>query len=63
MNSYYLDSSCGEFCGYWGKSLTSLQMKAGKGYNGWDFDTIWDIDEGTSYPWLGEIEQVPHPGL
>jgi len=38
-------------------------MRNKENYINWDFDTIWDIDEGTSYPWLGEIEQVPHPGL
>ena len=29
---------------------------------GWDFDTVWAIDEGSSTPYLRNNEQLPHPG-
>lgn len=29
---------------------------------GWDFDSVWAIDEGSSTPYLRNNEQVPHPG-
>ena len=37
-------------CGATGK--TTAQMKAGATFTNWDFDNIWDIDEGISYPFL-----------
>ena len=27
----------------------------------WDFNNVWDIDEGTSTPYLKNNEQIPHP--
>ncbi len=33
-------------------ALTTEQMKQKASFVGWDFETIWDIDEGVSYPFL-----------
>jgi hypothetical protein len=44
--------------------VTSAMIKSTNSvpiYEGWDFDTIWNIDEGTSYPYLRNNEQIPHP--
>jgi hypothetical protein len=32
--------------------LTTEQMKDPNNFTDWDFDTIWDINEGTTYPYL-----------
>ncbi len=64
-NSYWdtetsgLDTSKGG-TGY----VTSAMIKSTNSvpiYEGWDFDTIWNIDEGSSYPYLRNNEQLPHP--
>jgi hypothetical protein len=44
--------------------VTSAMIKSTNSvpiYEGWDFDTIWNIDTGTSYPYLRNNEQIPHP--
>ncbi|MFZ7132602.1 MAG: S-layer homology domain-containing protein [Eubacteriales bacterium] len=44
--------------------VTSAMIKSTNSvpiYEGWDFDTIWNIDTGTSYPYLRNNEQQPHP--
>ncbi|KUK72834.1 MAG: S-layer domain protein [Clostridiales bacterium 38_11] len=65
QNSYWdkttsgLDTSAGG-TGY----VTSAMIKSTNSvpiYEGWDFDTIWNIDTGTSYPYLRNNEQTPHP--
>ncbi|WP_409226792.1 GLUG motif-containing protein [Gudongella sp. SC589] len=35
-----------------GMGYTSLQMTDSSNFGGWDFVTVWDIDEGISYPYL-----------
>jgi len=37
---------------YGGISMTTPQMMSAATYKGWDFDDVWQIDEGNSYPWL-----------
>lgn len=44
-----------------GKSTASLSRKAG--YPGWDFETVWDISEGKSYPYLRGMEKPDMPAL
>jgi len=41
--------------------LTTEEMKSIDTYAGWDFSSIWAIDEGISYPYLRNNKQVPHP--
>ena len=49
-----------------GRHLTSLphfghrsgaQMKQQATYEGWDFDTVWDLGEGVTYPYLSGVGQ------
>jgi hypothetical protein len=42
---------------------TTVEMKDSAHFNKWDFNTVWDIDEGVSYPYLQPNEQIPHPGI
>ena len=46
MDNSELSTSAG------GVGKTTAQMKAQTTFTGWDFDTIWDIEEGVSYPTL-----------
>ena len=41
--------------------LTTAQMKQQASFTGWDFSTVWNIDQGTSFPYLRANEQNPHP--
>jgi len=41
--------------GGFGSGLTSAAMKNSSSYTGWNFTTVWDIAEGSSYPYLREI--------
>jgi hypothetical protein len=36
-------------------------MKQQSSFTSWDFSTVWNIDEGISYPYLLSVEQNPHP--
>lgn len=42
--------------------LTDSQMKNSDSFNKWDFETVWAIDEGNSYPYLIDNPQDPLPG-
>jgi filamentous hemagglutinin family protein len=46
-----------------GTGLTTAQMKQQANFTGWDFGATWNIDAGSSYPYLRANEQIPHPGL
>jgi hypothetical protein len=52
-------SSQSESAGGVGK--TTAEMKQQATFEDWDFSSIWGIDEGESYPYLRNNEQVPHP--
>jgi type II secretion system protein G len=59
-NSYYNSETTGQSGR--GTPLTTADMKDSARFSKWDFDTVWDIDEGVSYPYLQTNEQIPHPG-
>ncbi|MBN2165646.1 MAG: T9SS type A sorting domain-containing protein [Marinilabiliaceae bacterium] len=40
-------------------SLSTEQMKQQASFNNWDFDAIWQINEGISYPYLKSINNRP----
>lgn len=40
----------------YGMALTTSQMKKRASYQDWDFDKVWKIDEGKSYPKLRVLE-------
>lgn len=39
--------------------LTSAAMRQRNSFVGWDFDNIWTIDEGKSYPTLRRVPRLP----
>jgi len=41
--------------------LTTVAMIRRASFGGWDFGTVWAIEEGRSYPYLRASAQVPHP--
>ncbi len=41
--------------------FTTAQMKQQASFTGWDFSTVWNIDEGASFPYLRANTQNPHP--
>jgi hypothetical protein len=41
--------------------LTDSQMKNSDSFDGWDFETVWDIQEGVTYPYLRSNTQNPLP--
>jgi prepilin-type N-terminal cleavage/methylation domain-containing protein len=59
-NSYYNLETTGQSGR--GTPLTTEEMKDSARFSKWDFDTVWGIDEGVSYPYLQTNEQIPHPG-
>jgi filamentous hemagglutinin family protein len=46
-----------------GTGLTSAQMRQQASFTGWDFTSIWNIDADSSYAYLHNPEQTPHPGV
>lgn len=42
--------------------LTENEMKNSESFNNWDFENIWAIDQGNSYPYLRNNHQNPLPG-
>jgi prepilin-type N-terminal cleavage/methylation domain-containing protein len=46
-----------------GEPLTTAEMKNSVNFTNWDFDTVWGIDQGNSYPYLIGNKQIPHPGI
>jgi filamentous hemagglutinin family protein len=41
--------------------ITTAQMKDSGNFSGWDFATVWNIDQGASFPYLRANTQNPHP--
>jgi The GLUG motif len=48
-SSYFLDANCNNGLG---ALLTNTQMKHKANFVGWDFNSVWQIAEGVSYPKL-----------
>jgi hypothetical protein len=51
-NSYYNKETSGQTTSNGGTGKTTAQMKQEDSYQNWNFDTIWQIDEGITYPTL-----------
>jgi hypothetical protein len=51
-NSYWDTETSGQSSSAGGEGKTTAEMKTKSTFVGWDFSTIWDVCEGTSYPWL-----------
>lgn len=44
-----------------GTELTVNQLKQQALFSDWDFTTVWNIDENSSFPYLRNNEQISHP--
>lgn len=51
-NSYWNIETSGQAASAGGVGLTTAQMKRAANFAGFDFVTVWDIFEGTSFPYL-----------
>lgn len=56
-NSYWNKGAAGQSAGATGSDdgitgLTNTEMRSKASFEGWDFDTIWDIEEGNAFPFL-----------
>jgi hypothetical protein len=58
-NSYWDTETSGQSTSAGGTGLTTAQMKQQASFVGWDFDTVWTIDEGVSYPELQVFAEEP----
>ena len=61
-NSYWNTQTSGNSTSNGGTGLTDNQMKNTASFVGFDFDDVWDIDAGNSYPYLVNNTQSPLPG-
>lgn len=39
--------------------LTATQMKQRASFTNWDFESVWNIEEGVTYPWLRVVTEEP----
>jgi len=54
-DSYYDQDTTGQSDTGKGEPRPTAEMKRQGTYTGWDFDTVWSIDEGESYPYLRQL--------
>ena len=57
-NSYYDKQTSGKTTSAVGTGKTTPEMHTKSTYANWDFNTIWQIEEGVSYPTLRQQKQV-----
>ena len=55
---YYLADACSDSA-MSGKGLTNVQMTLKKSFKGFDFDSVWNMQEGVSYPLLRNMANAP----
>jgi len=63
LSSFY-DTNTSEQSDTKGTPLTTEQMKIQSNFTNWDFETVWAIDDGVTYPYLRSItydENNPKP--
>lgn len=58
-NSYWDTLSSGTAISAGGVGRTTAQMKQQANYSGWDFENVWSIQEGLSYPTLRWVTASP----
>ncbi len=60
--SYYDEETTGQEDSGKGTAKTTAEMKEKKTFRDWDFEHVWAIDEGETYPYLQQRkEQIPYP--
>ncbi len=57
-NSYWDTETSTLTTSYGGTGKTTAQMKTQSTYEGWNFDTVWTIKEGVSYPYLKNLGET-----
>ncbi len=60
-NSFWDMNTSGKATSSAGTGKTTEQMKAQATFTSWDFSTIWNITENTTYPYLRSNTQSPLP--
>ena len=58
---YYSQETSGGLNSVFAQALASTQMTDSLSFPGWDFTTVWNIDQGISYPYLLDNAQTPPP--
>lgn len=58
---YWDTQTSGQLNSSGGTGKTRNEMTQKSTFANWDFDNTWSIEEGTSYPYLKNNEQIPHP--
>ena len=58
---YYLADNCSDSL-IMGKGLSPMEMRLPNSFATFDFNTVWDIKEGVSYPMLRGMPNVPFVG-
>lgn len=61
INSFYDSEVSGMSDTGNGEPKTTEELKQQSTFTGWDFETVWNINEGSTYPYLRENTQSPLP--
>ena len=61
--SYWDTDTSGILVSAGGFGLSTIQMRQQFRFDPWDFDEVWDMIEGLSYPFLRDNPQSPPPGF
>ncbi len=61
LTSYWDTQTSGQAASAAGTGKLTAAMKQQAEFVGWDFATVWEIDENTTYPYLKENRQSPLP--
>jgi hypothetical protein len=59
-DSYWDINTSGKTSGYGGVGKSTIQMMQQATFVGWDFNNVWGIDEGSSYPFLLAFYEKPN---
>lgn len=57
LNTYYNNDLVGDILNGRGSPKTTEEMYQKSTYLGWDFENVWDIEEGKGYPFLRNMPQ------
>jgi hypothetical protein len=62
-NNFFDSQTSSQSSGIGATPKTTPEMKLSSTFSAWDFDTVWGIDEGNSYPYLNNpgIAYCSHP--
>ncbi|MGL1934533.1 MAG: cadherin-like domain-containing protein [Fibrobacterales bacterium] len=58
VGNYWNVRTLGRRTLYYGTPLSNERMKMSSSFDGWDFTTIWEIQEGQTYPGLRDVDDM-----